>query len=126
MTGVPLLAVSRQEARVVILNYALTAEQLDPCGPEPYSPGNWPRTRFPLGEGLVTPHVPEEVALSQNSWGPRTPAGSRTPIYYPDPSAGGTDTPPGSGATTCPQVRAHVRYRLASTGRLAYLPHSMW
>ena len=73
---------------VVILNYALTAEQPDPCGPEPYSPGKRPRTRSPLGEGPVTQRVPEEVALSQNSWGPQTPAGSRTPIYYPDSSAG--------------------------------------
>ena len=57
---------------VVILNYALMAEQPDPCGPEPYSPGKRPRTRFPLGKGPVTPPIPEEVALSQNSWGPRT------------------------------------------------------
>ena len=93
-TGVPLLVVSRQEARVVILNYALTAEQPDPCGPEPYSPSKRPRTRSPLGEGPVTPHVPEEVALSRNSWGPRTSQGVPDPrrvldpIYYPDPSAG--------------------------------------
>ena len=57
---------------IVILNYALTAEQPDPCGPEPYSPDKRPRTRSPLEEGPVTPHVPEEVALSQNGWGPRT------------------------------------------------------
>ena len=48
------------------------------------------RTRSPLGEGQVAPRVPEEVALSQNSWGPRTRAGSRIPIYYPI-----SDTPPG-------------------------------
>ena len=76
---------------VVILNYALTTEQPDPCGPEPYSPGKRPRTRSPLGEGPVTPHVPEEVALSQNRWGPgppkefRTPAGSRTPYTIRTP-----------------------------------------
>ena len=52
---------------VVILNYALTAEQPDPCSPEPYSPGKRPRTRSPLVKGTVTPRVPEEVALSQNS-----------------------------------------------------------
>ena len=34
---------------VVILNYALKAEQPDPCGPDPYSPGKRPRTRSPLG-----------------------------------------------------------------------------
>ena len=89
---------------VVIFNYALTAEQPDPCGPEPYPPGKRPRTRSPLGEGPVTPRVPEEVALNQNSWGPRTPAGSRTPIYYPDPSAGWNRHPAWgwSGAATCP------------------------
>ena len=64
---------------VVILNYALTAEQPDPCGPEHCSPGKRPRTRFPLGEGPVTPHVPEEVALSQNGWGPGPPRVFRTP-----------------------------------------------
>ena len=52
---------------VVILNYALTAEQPDPCGPEPYSPGKRLRTRSLLGKGPVTPRVPEEVVLSQNS-----------------------------------------------------------
>ena len=37
---------------VVILNYALTAEQLDPCGPgpEPYSPGKWPGPAPRLGK----------------------------------------------------------------------------
>ena len=50
---------------VVILNYDLTAEQPDPCGPEPYCPGKRPQTRSPLGP--VTPRVPGEVALSQNS-----------------------------------------------------------
>ena len=49
---------------VVILNYALTAEQPDPCGPEYCTPGKRPRTRSPLGEGPVTPRVPGEVALS--------------------------------------------------------------
>ena len=49
---------------VVILNYALTAEQPDPCGPEPYSPGKRPRTRFQLGEGPVMPRVLEKGALS--------------------------------------------------------------
>ena len=34
---------------VVILNYALTAEQPDPCGPEPYSLVKQTRTRSPLG-----------------------------------------------------------------------------
>ena len=73
---------------VVILNYVLTAEQPDPCGSEPCSPGKRPRTRSPLGKGPVAPRIPG-VALSQNSLGHRTPAGSRTRtlIHYPDPSA---------------------------------------
>ena len=94
---------------VVILNYALIAEQPDPCGPEPYSPGKWSRTRSPLGEGPVTPHIPEEAALSQNSWGRRTSQGVPDPhrvpdlIYYPDPSAGRNRHPAWgrSGAATC-------------------------
>ena len=42
----------------------------------------------------MTPRIPEEAALSQNSWGPRTSQGVPDPrrvpdpIYYPDPSAG--------------------------------------
>ena len=37
---------------VVILNYALMAEQPDPCGLglEPYSPGKWPRPAPRLGK----------------------------------------------------------------------------
>ena len=113
---------------VVILNYALTAEQPDPCGPEPYSPGKRPRTRSPLREGPVTPHVPGEVALSQNSWGPRTSQGVPDPhrvpdpIYYPDPSVGRSRYPAWgwSRAATCQWVRACARDRVASPGRLAY------
>jgi hypothetical protein len=70
---------------VVILNYVLTAEQPDPCGPEPYSPGKRPRARSPLGEGPVTPRAPEEVALSQNSWRPRTSQGVPDTRQVPDP-----------------------------------------
>ena len=82
-TGVPLL-LCLGKSLVVTLNYALTAEQPDPCGPEPCSPGKRPRTRSPLGEGPVTPRVPEEVALSQNSWGPRTSQGVPDPRRVPD------------------------------------------
>ena len=77
-TGVPLL-LCLGKSLVVILNYALTAEQPDPCGPEPYSPGKRPRTRSPLGEGPVAPRIPEEVDLSQNSRGPGPPYTIRTP-----------------------------------------------
>ena len=66
---------------VVILNYILTAEQPDPYGPEPCSLGKRPRTRSPLEEAPVTPHVPEEVALSQNSWGGLDLLGSTGPPY---------------------------------------------
>ena len=69
--GYPLL-LCLGKSLVVIFNYVLTAEQPDPCGPEPYLPGKRPRIRSPLGEGPVTPHASEEVALSKNSWGPRT------------------------------------------------------
>ena len=107
--GYPLL-LCLGKSLVVILNYALTAEQPDPCGPESYSPGKRPRTRSPLGEGLVTPRVPEKVALSQNSWGPRISQGVSDPrrvpdrIYYPDPPAGRNRHPAWgwSGAATCP------------------------
>ena len=62
---------------VVILNYALTAEQPDPYGPEPYSPGKRPWTRSPLGEGPVMPRV-----VSQNKLGgpdlPRSPGSPYT------------------------------------------------
>ena len=124
--GYPLL-LCLGKGLVVILNYALTAEQPDPCGPEPYSPGKRPRTRSPLREGPVTPLVPEEVALSQNSWGPRTSQGVPDPIYYPDPSAERNRHPAWgwSGAATCQWVRPRARDREASPGRLAYQPHSI-
>ena len=66
-----------------------------------------------LGKGPVTPRVPEKGALSQNNRGPGPPAGYRTPIYYPDPSAGREQTPRlgGSGAATYPQAQALVRLR---------------
>ena len=63
-TGVPLL-LCLGKSLIVILNYALAAERPDPCSPKPYSPGKRPRTRSPLGP--VTPRVPGEAALSQNS-----------------------------------------------------------
>ena len=46
--GYPLL-LCLGKGLVVILSYALMAEQPDPCGPEPYSPGKWPQTRSLLG-----------------------------------------------------------------------------
>ena len=78
---------------VDILNYALTAEQPDPCGPESYSPGKRSRTRSPLGEGPVTPHVPEEVALSQDSWGARTSQGIPDPHILSGPLSREEPTP---------------------------------
>ena len=101
--GYPLFLCLGNKSLVVILNYALTAEQPDPYGPEPYSPGKRPRTRSPLGEGPVTPRIPEEVALSQNSWAPRTsqgvpdPCRLRTPYTIRTPQQGGTDTLLGAG-----------------------------
>jgi len=130
--GYPLL-VCLGKSLVVILNYALTTEQPDPCGLEPCSPGKRPRTRSPLEEGPVTPHVPEEVALSQNRWGSRTSQGVPDPrrvpdpIYYPDLSAGRSRYPAWGWftAATCQWVRACGRDRVASPGRLAYLPYSI-
>jgi len=82
--GYPLL-LCLGKGLIVILNYALAAERPDPCSPEPYSPGKRPRTRSPLGKGPVTPRVPEEVVLSQNSWGPWTSHGVPDPRRVPDP-----------------------------------------
>ena len=44
-----------------------------------------PRTRSMLGEGPVMPHVPGEVALSQNSWGAPGLPGSSGPPPGPGP-----------------------------------------
>ena len=82
-------------------------KQPDPRGPEPFSPGQRPRTHSLLGKGPVTPRVPEEGPLSPNSRGapnlprspgsscgvPDRPSGARTLIYYLDPSAGREPTP---------------------------------
>src|SRR6185312_10032946 len=71
--GYPLL-LSLGKSLIVIVSYALTTEQPDPCGPEPYSPGKRLRTRSSLGKGPVAPRIPG-VALSQNSLGHRTSRG---------------------------------------------------
>ena len=117
--GYPLL-LCLGKSLVVILNYVLTAEQPDPCGPETYYPGKRPRTRSPLRKGPVTPRIPEEVALSQNSWGPRPPSG-------PGPLSREELTPClGLVWSRHVSIGAGTRAgRVASTGRLAYLPHSM-
>ena len=47
--GYPLL-LCLGKSLVVILNYALIAEQPDPCGPEPYSPGKRPGPAPRLGK----------------------------------------------------------------------------
>ena len=58
----------------------------------------------------MTPRVPEEVDLSQNSWGPRTSHGVPDPHILSGPvGREGTDPAWGSGAATCPQVRARAR-----------------
>ena len=112
---------------VVILNYALTAEQPDPCGPEPYSPGKRPRTRSPLGEGPVTPRVPEEVALRQNSLEPRTSRGVPDPHILSGPLSGVEPTPR-LGLVRSRHVSAGAGTRAGPrgfAGRLTYLQHSM-
>ena len=77
------------------------------------TPDKKSRTSFPLGTGPVSPRVPEKGALSQTAGGPGPPTGSRTPIYYPDPSAGREQTPRlgVSGAAMCPQAQARARPR---------------
>ena len=139
--GYPLL-LSLGKSLVVIINYALTTEQPDPCGPEPYSPGKRPRTRTPLGKGPAAPRIPG-VALSQNSWGPRTSRGVPDLPGVPDPCRVPNPGPhtlsgPLSGVELTPrlglvrnhhvsrartQVRARARGREASTRRLTCLPH---
>ena len=95
---------------VVIVNYALTTKQPDPCGPEPYSPGKQPWTRSPLGEGPVTPRVPREVALSQNSWGPRTSRGAPNHPRSPGPPRS-TGPLPGPGPGPSYTIRTSQRSR---------------
>ena len=58
--------------------------------------------------------------------GPGPPTGSRTPIYYPDPSAGREQTPR-LGGPEPPRVRRrrYVSDCQASSGRLGHLPQSM-
>ena len=62
----------------------------------------------------MTPRVPEKGALSQTAGGPGPPTGSRTPIYYPDPSAWREQTP------RLGQVRS--RHVFAGAGTRASLP----
>jgi len=58
--------------------------------------------------------------------GPGPPTGSRTPVYYPDPSPGREQTPRqgGPGSPRVPGHR-HAHGHQASSERLAHLPHSM-
>ena len=90
----------------------------DPRGPEPFSPGQRPRTHSLLGKGPVTPRAPEKGALSPNSRGPSDlprapgppteapdpPTASQTPLGGLDPhilsgplSGEGTNSPPEAG-----------------------------
>jgi len=57
-------------------------------------------------------HVSQRREHSAETAGsPGPPTGSRTPIYYPDNSAGREQTPRlgESGATACPQTQIHAR-----------------
>ena len=63
---------------------------------------------------------------AKTAGGPGPPTGSRTPIYYPDPSAGREQTPRLGGPE--PQRVRRRRYACgcqASSGRLGHLLHSM-
>ena len=69
----------------------------------------------------------ERSAKKPGGAGP--PTGSRTPIYYPDPSARREQIARmGGGGPEPPRIcrRRHTYGCEASTGRLAHLPHSMW
>ena len=105
---------------IVILNYTLTAEQPDPCGPEPCSPGRTAPDPLPAwgGSGDATypgggSPQPKQLGAPDLPGSPG-PLPAPDPICYPDPSAGREQTPRlgGSGAATCPQ--AQVRARLPS------------
>ena len=104
---------------VVILNYALTAEQPDPCGPEPCSPGRAAPDPLPAWGGSGDTTYPGGGSPQPKQLGPPDPPGSPRPlptpdpICYPDPSAGREQTPRlvGSGAATCPQAQARARPR---------------
>ena len=115
------------KARVVISNYALRSWAAGPLGSGSISPDQRHRTRFPLGTGPVSPRVLEKKVLRTKTAGaPRPPTGSRTPTYYPDPSAGRKQAPHPGGPEPprVTQVAARARGRDASPGRLAHLPHS--
>ena len=76
------------------------------------SPEQRSRTRIPLGGGSSVTTCPGEGSTQPKQPGaPGPPTGSRTPIHYPDPSAGREQTPRlrGSGAAMCPQVRERAR-----------------
>ena len=64
---------------------------------------------------------------AKTAGGPRPPTGSRTPIYYPDPSAGREQTPRLGGGPEPPRDHRlwYARGSQATSGRLAHLPHSM-
>jgi len=61
----------------------------------------------------VAPRVPEDVALSQNSWGPRTSQGVPDPRRVPDPHIL-SDTPP--GLVRSPHVSVAVGTRAEPRG----------
>ena len=101
--GYPLL-LCLDKSLVVILNYALTAEQPDPCGPEPCSPGRAAPDPLPAWGGSGDATYPGGGSLQPKQLGPRTSSGVPDPRRVPDPhilsgplSGEGTDTPPGAG-----------------------------
>ena len=88
---------------------------------------NGPRPAPSSGTGPVTPRVPEKGALSQKQpAAPDLPRGPGPPYTIRTPQQGGNRHPAWGGPEP-PRVskRRYVRVCQASSGRLAYLPHSM-
>ena len=84
---------------VVIPNYALTAEQPDPCGPEPCSPGRAAPDPLPAWGGSGDATYPGGGSPQPKQLGPRTsqgvpdPCRLRTPYAIRTPQQGGNRYP---------------------------------
>ena len=85
--GYPLL-LCLDKSLVVIFNYALTAEQPDPCGPEPCPLDNGPGPVPRLGKVREHRVFRKRQALSPSNRKLRTSRGGPDPRGVPDPPWG--------------------------------------